>query len=764
MSSFASSLRILAVTLSLSAATVAATAGAGAAVGTAADAPTPVPAFLATVPFSSLPVSCSLSADAVFAPSRILSDLHKVAYWQLANRPAPDNRRPTNSDWTFAAFYAGLMALADVSPRAAVFHEEVRAVGVANKWGPAPRKASRYHADDHAIFQSYIELADRCRRPEYAAGAREYFDWRIANPPPNPENLSWRKEGWKVTDKWAWCDALFMAPPALARLYEFTGDRRYLDILNRLWWQTTDYLYDKTERLYFRDSRYFESRTVKGAEVPAPREKNGAKIFWGRGNGWVIAGIARVLQSLPADYADRPRYLQLFREMAERLASLQGADGCWRSSLLDPESYPAPETSSTGFITYALAWGVNAGVLDRAKYWPHVAAGWRGLLAHVDLDGKLGSCQPIGADPRKIKPSDTDLYGTGAFLLAGSEIYKDASRTAFTGATGDAAAALAALGDVAPAVRVRFAPERMDDFIWENDRIAHRVYGPALVTGEGTCTAGVDVILKSVHHPVLDTFYKRGDYHRDHGEGLDCYDVGASQGLGGTVLYDTATKQWIPAGNFEKWRILESGPRRAVFELTYPPRLVADTAGAGKLTVTETKTITVTAGSDFTKITSRFHVTGGNAKSHFDAAVALLQPTWPNRWKHKRAPFPLLDKTGTGAAAGKPAAAKNPAATGKAAGNGLYIADWQKNRGDNGFTGVAIVVPGLPHTAPRPEFRNADGHWLITQRLGPAHASNPRELTLTYYVGAGWSKAWFPTEKSWLDAVRRFAGAGTGGN
>src|ERR671938_589359 len=115
-----------------------------------------------------------------------------------------------------------------------------------------------------------------------------------------------------------------------------TGKRRYLDVMNRLWWKTTDYLYDKEEHLYYRDSRFFDQRTP-----------NGRKIFWSRGNGWVIAGLARVLQNMPADYAARARYIALFREMAPKVASVQQSDGYWRSSLLDTQALPNPETSGT---------------------------------------------------------------------------------------------------------------------------------------------------------------------------------------------------------------------------------------------------------------------------------------------------------------------------------------------------------------------------------------------------------------------------------
>src|SRR6185369_5890293 len=127
------------------------------------------------------------------------------------------------------------------------------------------------------------------------------------------------------------------------------------------WWITSDYLYDREEHLYYRDSRYFKQR-----------EANGSKVFWGRGNGWVMGGLVRMLEYVPANHPSRGRFVQQFTEMSEKLLKLQQADGMWRASLLDPASYPLQETSGTGLYTYALAYGVNQGLLDRARFEPAV--------------------------------------------------------------------------------------------------------------------------------------------------------------------------------------------------------------------------------------------------------------------------------------------------------------------------------------------------------------------------------------------------------
>lgn len=134
-----------------------------------------------------------------------------------------------------------------------------------------------------------------------------------------------------------------------------------------------------------------------------------------KNQGWNLTGFTECL---------RPFYEELFVEFATRLASTQGKDGYWHASLLDPASYPSPETSSTGFIVYGLAYGVNRGYLPAKDFLPVVKKGWQALTDAVDPDGKLCWVQPIGADPKKVTREMTELYGPGAFLMAACEIYK----------------------------------------------------------------------------------------------------------------------------------------------------------------------------------------------------------------------------------------------------------------------------------------------------------------------------------------------------
>ena len=324
-------------------------------------------------------------------PRAIAKAMRKVGDWEL------DRSKPYfDQDWTFAALYAGFMAASKElhEPR---YKAAMLQVGNDFSWKLGPRLS---HADDQAIGQTYLDLYRDDRQAKMIAPLQAQFDV-LMKMPDNPAKPVW----------W-WCDALFMAPPVWAGLSQVTGDRAYLDYMDHEWGITSNLLYDPHEHLYSRDASFLDKR-----------EPNGKKLFWSRGNGWVMAGIARVLQQMPEDYPSRPRYIEQFRQMASRVASIQGTDGLWRPGLLDADAYPLPEMSGSAFFVYALAWGVNNGVLDRTTYMPIIQRGWKGMLAHVYVDGRLGCIQPIGAAPGDYKPTSSYVYGVGAFLLAGSEIH-----------------------------------------------------------------------------------------------------------------------------------------------------------------------------------------------------------------------------------------------------------------------------------------------------------------------------------------------------
>jgi unsaturated rhamnogalacturonyl hydrolase len=328
------------------------------------------------------------------AQPAILATMQKVCDWQL-NNPVTINEENRN-DWARAAFYTGVMATYRT------IHDE-KYLQAATTWSKSFnwQLAERLrHADDHAKGQTYLEIYEIKKDPEMIRDIRHTFDTLILDPKPGRED-------------WWWCDALFMAPPVLARLAAATEDQRYLEFLNAMFWDSYDFLYDKQEHLFFRDKGYFDKKTP-----------NGRKTFWARGNGWVMAGTARVLQYLPKENVKYNNYVALLKEMAAAVKKIQGKDGLWRPSLLDESEVPHPETSGSAFFCYAMAWGINNGILDKSEYLPVVKKAWKGLNSYVTADGKLQWVQPIGAAPDKVTIDNYQEYGSGAFLLAGSELYK----------------------------------------------------------------------------------------------------------------------------------------------------------------------------------------------------------------------------------------------------------------------------------------------------------------------------------------------------
>jgi unsaturated rhamnogalacturonyl hydrolase len=296
-----------------------------------------------------------------------------------------------------ATFYTGLMALYRASADAK-YLTAAQSWGQANNWrlGTDSGGNARW-ADNQTCVQTYAELYSMnpgAQNDVMIASGRTVFDQMVAAPMPG------RTEWW-------WCDALYMAPSAMARIAQATGQTKYLDLMNTMFWDTKAFLYDPAQHLFWRDSTFI-----------------GMPVYWSRGNGWVVGGIARILEVLPATNARRGDYENLLREMADKLRTIQAADGYWRSSLTNPTAFPTPESSGTAFFTFGLAWGINHGVLDRATYLDTVVRGWNALVMAVGANGRLGWVQAVGAKPGPSNQADTNDYATGALLLAGNELLK----------------------------------------------------------------------------------------------------------------------------------------------------------------------------------------------------------------------------------------------------------------------------------------------------------------------------------------------------
>jgi rhamnogalacturonyl hydrolase YesR len=366
-------------------------------------------------------VACALASFVTLGPAHagtsrkeVLAVASRVADWQLARMgTAPDGTRYAEEtvnprSWQQGAFWVGMTRLADASEEQR-FADALIEQGKANQWRPGSRM---YHADDHVIAQSYLWAAKHGAGPEAIVPVRATFDSILANPAVT--HLSFVPaqdyESTPCLRRWCWCDALFMSPPAWVELSQQTGDPRYTRFAMAEFWAATDFLYDPLELLFFRDSRFFERR-----------DEQSRKQFWSRGNGWVFAGIANILDVLPKDDPNRPRLEKLFREMAAKIKAIQKPDGYWAPSLLARENSP-PESSGTGFYVYGLAWGVRHGLLDAEIYRPAIDQGWEALTRAVAKDGRLGWVQQVSDRPESVAETDTQYYGVGAFLLAASAI------------------------------------------------------------------------------------------------------------------------------------------------------------------------------------------------------------------------------------------------------------------------------------------------------------------------------------------------------
>jgi unsaturated rhamnogalacturonyl hydrolase len=348
--------------------------------------------------------------------SQIKAQMAKVTDWQLAHMDAATYsiRKPSKQTWiargwVMGTFFVGLADAADMLKRPD-YDKALKDIAITNQWKLGDRLT---HADDHLVGQIYARYAQREKKPEYIASTRESFDKIIAhNSQVSLEFIEKPGAESACQERWCWADALFMAPAPWMAVGKASGDERYIQYADKEFWATTDYLYDKEARLFFRDSRFFPQRGP-----------DGEKVYWARGNGWVYGGIVNILRILPKSDPRRARYVKLFQDMSDALVALQQDTGFWHTSLAAKRPEP-PETSGTGFFTYGLAYGVNEGILTGEKYKRAARLGWAGLNQHVDVEGRLGYVQQVGDRPGDVQPGDMQFYGVGAYLLAGGQMLK----------------------------------------------------------------------------------------------------------------------------------------------------------------------------------------------------------------------------------------------------------------------------------------------------------------------------------------------------
>ena len=358
---------------------------------------------------------------------KITQVANHVADWQLAQFDIRSNKmrteiRPSGlpAGWMYATFNIGLQYWATVS-NDPTYKQSVINLSLLNGYKPGPRI---YHADDHAIADVYLSLYDLYGGEEKLNPILEHLTHVVENP--DSRSLDFEVKERAVhefkhrtfkdpycSERWCWADAVFMSPPVFAHLSKITNDPRFLEFMHKEFWIMTDYLYDTDYDLYLRDSRYFTRL-----------DKQGRRIFWGRGNGWVLAGLARTIDFIPETDPQRVKYIDLFKKLSLSLLNYQNPDGSWPSSLLEAGADAHSETSATGLLAFGLAWGINNEHLKDAKYQVSVAKAWQSIVKNIEPNGKVGYVQQVAYAPGSATKDDTQLYGSGAVLLAAAELVK----------------------------------------------------------------------------------------------------------------------------------------------------------------------------------------------------------------------------------------------------------------------------------------------------------------------------------------------------
>ncbi len=354
--------------------------------------------------------ACASKKDMITESKKDVIDIiHKVnQHWQA------EHPYTVRAFWDNAAYHTGNMEAYFLTGNEA-YREYSQKWAEHNEWKGAKstdKSQWRYHygendlyvlfGDWQTCFQTYIDLYHIEPEEIKIERAKEVMYYQMST-----ENK----------DYWWWSDGLYMAMPVMTKLYNLTGDELFLEKMQEYYQFAEELMYDEEYALFFRDAKYV---------YPKEPTINGKKNFWSRGNGWVFAAYAKVMQDLPEDNAFRKKIEQRFIAMAASLKKIQQPEGYWTRSLLDPEHAPGPETSGTAFFTYAYFWGINNGLLDKKEYLPTAAKAWSYLSkTALQEDFSIGYVQPIGerAIPgQTVDARSTANFGVGAFLLAACEL------------------------------------------------------------------------------------------------------------------------------------------------------------------------------------------------------------------------------------------------------------------------------------------------------------------------------------------------------
>ena len=329
-----------------------------------------------------------------FDKDSIIAIMNRVNNYQI-KESSPFRSR----NWKTSTYFTGVMAFYKATKDPVLLEQSIKWAErhkwqVGNEWF--------FPANNLTCAQTYLEIFFEQKEEVMIHGAMEYMEAMMKHTEPAYEQ------------KWDYIDALYVGPPAFAMMGKATGEKKYTDFMNRMYWQLSGYLFDEEEGLFYRDMKARLSE----------KSSNGKKMLWLRGNGWAMASIPRILTYLPKENPATKKYEEMLQSMAASLKDKQGDDGMWRANLADYEEYPNPESSGTAFFVYAMAWGINNNILNKETYQAVVDKAWEALYNAVDKDGKVCWGQSVSRDPDEVKKQDSEIYVSGAFLLAGSEMLK----------------------------------------------------------------------------------------------------------------------------------------------------------------------------------------------------------------------------------------------------------------------------------------------------------------------------------------------------
>lgn len=342
---------------------------------------------------------CAFSDE--FSPDSITALARKVVNYRLKGGIQKlGDGFVSHWTWDDGAYMTGVMAAYRLT-KDQKYLDSVKAWAQAVNWQTPNDNGLSRNPDDQCICQSFCEafMVDPVPANQFIIAKWE------ANYHLNYDN---------PYSQWYWCDALYMAPPAISMLGSITDSSKYYDTLSVQWWYWAGQLYSSQYHLYWRDAGY-----------KAETSPNGKPVFWGPGEAWVLGGLSRVLKYMTVTYPKRDTLAGQFREQCAAIVALQQGDGLWTTSLLDTVDFPDHETSCTAFFCCAMAWGINNGVLDKATFDAPLRKAWSGLVQNVSAaDGRLQRCQGVASAPGSVDVSNSSAEGEGGFLLAAEEMYK----------------------------------------------------------------------------------------------------------------------------------------------------------------------------------------------------------------------------------------------------------------------------------------------------------------------------------------------------